>query len=155
MSTAGLRLREATREDLPAIVRMLADDPLGAKRHRLEHPLPQAYYAAFDAIAASPGNRLCVAEIDGEIVGTMQLTFIPGLDYLGAERMLIEAVRVAAERRNSGIGKAMITEAIEIARRRGCQRVELTSSASRKDAHRFYERLGFTASHVGMKLMLK
>jgi GNAT superfamily N-acetyltransferase len=150
-----MRLRKAEREDLPTIVRMLADDEFGAKRHRVEQPLPQEYYAAFDAIAASPSNLLYVAEADGEIVGTLQLTFIPGLDYLGAERMLIEAVRVARERRNSGLGKAMITQAIELARRRGCQRVELTSSASRKDAHRFYERLGFTASHVGMKLMLK
>ena len=153
--SAAMILREAKREDLPTIVRMLADDPLGKKRHRVEDPLPKDYYAAFDAIAASPSNGLYVAEADGTIVGTLQLTFILGLDYLGAERMLIEAVRVARERRNAGIGKAMIAEAIAIARRRGCQRVELTSSASRKDAHRFYERLGFTASHVGMKLMLK
>jgi GNAT superfamily N-acetyltransferase len=153
--SAGMFLREAKREDLPTIVRMLADDPLGQKRHRVEDPLPQEYHAAFDAIAASPSNTLYVAEVDGEIVGTLQLTFIPGLDYLGAERMMIEAVRVARHRRNAGLGKAIITEAIEIARRRGCQRVELTSSASRKDAHRFYERLGFVASHVGMKLMLK
>jgi GNAT superfamily N-acetyltransferase len=153
--SAGMLLREAKREDLPTIVRMLADDPLGKGRHRIEDPLPQDYYAAFDAIAASPSNRLYVAEVDGEIVGTLQLTFIPGLDYVGAERMLIEAVQVAQGRRNLGIGKTMITEAIAIARRRGCQRVELTSSASRKDAHRFYERLGFIASHVGMKLMLK
>jgi GNAT superfamily N-acetyltransferase len=153
--SATMLLREATREDLPTIVRMLADDELGKKRHRVEDPLPGEYYAAFDAIAASPSNRLYVAELDGEIVGTMQLTFIPGLDYLGAERMLIEAVRVAGNRRNAGLGKTMIAEAVDIARRRGCQRVELTSSASRRDAHRFYERLGFVASHVGMKLMLK
>ena len=153
--SAGMRLREAKREDLPTIVRMLADDPLGQKRHRVEDPLPKDYYAAFDAIAASPSNALYVAEVDGEIVGTLQLTFIPGLDYLGAERMMIEAVRVARHRRNAGLGKAILAEAIEIAQKRGCQRVELTSSASRKDAHRFYERLGFTASHVGMKLMLK
>ena len=92
-----MRLREAKREDLPTIVRMLADDPLGQKRHRVEDPLPKDYYAAFDAIAASPSNALYVAEVDGEIVGTLQLTFIPGLDYLGAERMMIEAVRVATE----------------------------------------------------------
>jgi GNAT superfamily N-acetyltransferase len=151
----AMLLRQARREDLPTIVRMLADDPLGAKRHRVEDPLPQDYYAAFDAIAASPSNALYVAEVDGAIVGTLQLTFVPGLDYVGAERMLIEAVRVARERRSTGLGKAMIAEAVEIARRRGCQRVELTSSASRKEAHRFYERLGFAASHVGMKLMLK
>src|SRR2546423_14301024 len=148
-------LRKAQRGDLPTIVRMLADDELGAKRHRVDEPLPQEYHAAFDAIAASPSNVLYVAEVEGEIVGTLQLTFIPGLDYLGAERMLIEAVRVARERRNSGLGKAMIAQAIEMARARGCQRVELTSSASRKDAHRFYERLGVTASPVGMKLMLQ
>jgi GNAT superfamily N-acetyltransferase len=153
--SAAMLLREARRDDLPTIVRMLADDVLGKKRHRVEDPLPREYHAAFDAIAASPSNRLYVAELDGEIVGTMQLTFIPGLDYLGAERMVIEAVRVARERRNAGLGKAMIAEAIDIARRRGCQRVELTSSASRRDARRFYERLGFAASHVGMKLMLK
>ena len=153
--SAHVSLREAQREDLPTIVRMLADDPLGAKRHRVEDPLPTDYYATFDAIAASPSNRLYVAEVDGEIVGTLQLTFIPGLDYVGAERMMIEAVRVARERRNAGLGKAMVIQAIEIARRRGCQRVELTSNASRRDAHRFYERLGFTASHVGLKLMLK
>jgi len=153
--SAAMILREAKREDLPTIVRMLADDPLGKKRHRVEDPLPKDYYAAFDAIAASPSNHLYVAEVDGEIVGTLQLTFIPGLDYLGAERMLIEAVRVARHRRNAGLGKAIITEAVENARRRGCQLVELTSSARRKHAHRFYERLGFTASHVGMKLMLK
>ena len=153
--SAAMQLREATREDLPTIVRMLADDELGKKRHRVEDPLPSEYHAAFDAIAASPSVRLYVAEIDGEIVGTMQLTFIPGLDYLGAERMMIEAVRVKRDRRDAGFGKAMITEAIGIARRRGCQRVELTSSTSRRDAHRFYERLGFVASHVGTKLMLK
>jgi GNAT superfamily N-acetyltransferase len=152
---SGVTLRQARREELPTIVRMLADDALGQKRHRVEEPLPGAYYAAFDAIAASPNNLLCVAEQNGEIVGTLQLTFIPGLDYLGAERMLIEAVRVRGDRRNAGIGKAMIVRAIEIAQERGCQRVELTSSASRKDAHRFYERLGFAASHVGMKLLLK
>ncbi len=152
---SDLVLREARREELPAIVRMLADDELGQKRHRVEEPLPGAYYAAFEAIAASPNNLLCVAEQNGEIVGTLQLTFIPGLDYVGAERMLIEAVRVRGERRNAGIGKAMIARAIEIAQERGCQRVELTSSASRKDAHRFYQRLGFAASHVGMKLLLK
>jgi GNAT superfamily N-acetyltransferase len=152
---SGVTLRQARREELPAIVRMLADDPLGEKRHRVEEPLPGAYYAAFDAIVASPNNLLCVAEQNGEIVGTLQLTFIPGLDYFGAERMLIEAVRVRGDRRSAGIGKAMIARAIEIAQKRGCQRVELTSSASRKDAHRFYQRLGFVASHVGMKLMLK
>jgi GNAT superfamily N-acetyltransferase len=152
---AALRLREAGREDLPRIVRMLADDPLGQERHRLADPLPQGYYAAFEAIASSPSTRLYVAEVDDEIVGTMQLTFIPGLDYVGAERMLIEAVRVARARRSAGLGTAMMAQAIGIARRRGCQRVELTSNASRKDAHRFYERLGFVASHVGMKLMLK
>jgi len=151
----AMQLREATREDLPTIVRMLADDELGKKRHRVEDPLPGEYHAAFDAIAASPSTRLYVAEVAREIIGTMQLTFIPGLDYLGAERMIIEAVRVKGDRRNAGLGKAMIAEAIAIARQRGCQRVELTSSASRRDAHRFYERLGFVASHVGMKLMLK
>src|SRR5260370_22671522 len=130
--SAGMRLREARREDLPTTVRMLADDPLGQKRHRVEDPLPKDYYAAFDAIAASPSNALYVAEVDGEIVGTLQLTFIPGLDYLGAERMMIEAVRVARHRRDAGLGKAVLPRAIAVARRPRGPRVDPTSSARRQ-----------------------
>src|SRR5260370_25276326 len=118
--SAGMRLREARREDLPTIVRMLADDPLGQKRHRVEDPLPKDYYAAFDAIAASPSNALYVAEIDGEIVGTLQLTFIPGLDYLGAERMMIEAGRAGRHPRNAALGKAHPAATIPSARPPGC-----------------------------------
>src|SRR5260370_21594083 len=114
--SAGMRLREARREDLPTIVRMLADDPLGQKRHRVEDPLPQDYYAAFDAIAASPSNALYVAEVDGEIVGTLQLTFIPGLHYLAAERLLIDAARAARLPRSAVHGEANPPQAVPPAR---------------------------------------
>lgn len=151
---ACLRLRDARREEVPAIAAMLADDVLGGSRERIEDPLPAAYYAAYEAIAASPANRLLVAELDGEIVGTLQLTFVPGLSRVGAERAQIEAVRIVAHRRGSGLGRQMIAAAIELARARGCTLVELSSSRSRTDAHRFYQGLGFVASHVGMKLTL-
>jgi GNAT superfamily N-acetyltransferase len=149
-----LTLRDATRADVPAIVRMLADDALGRGREMLSDPLPPSYYAAFDALAADRNNRLMIAEQDGAIVGTFQLTFISGLSRQGARRALIEAVRVARERRGSGLGEQMIRAAIAIARKEGCALMQLTTDKSRKDAHRFYERLGFVASHEGMKLEL-
>jgi ribosomal protein S18 acetylase RimI-like enzyme len=152
--TTAVSLRDARRDEVPAIVAMLADDALGAGRERSETPLPASYYAAFDAIAADANNRLLVAEADGELVGSLQLTFIPGLSHMGAERAQIEAVRVRSDRRGSGIGQQMITAAIVIVRERGCQTVQLTSSNSRTAAQRFYARLGFVASHVGMKLTL-
>lgn len=148
-------LRDARREDVPAIVRMLADDALGASRETTTEPLPDAYYAAFDALARDPNNRLLIAERDGETVGTLQITFIVGLSRRGAKRALIEAVRVAASYRGKGIGEEIIRGAIDIARQNGCSMVQLTTDKSRKDAHRFYERLGFAASHEGMKLMLE
>ncbi|HEX5779103.1 MAG TPA: GNAT family N-acetyltransferase [Xanthobacteraceae bacterium] len=147
-------LRDATRHDVIAIVAMLADDALGASREVTTEPLPASYYAAFDALARDPNNRLLIAEINGEIVGTMQITFIHGLSRQGAKRALIEAVRVASLHRGKGIGEQIIREAIEMARREGCAMVQLTSDKSRKDAHRFYERLGFVTSHEGMKLTL-
>jgi GNAT superfamily N-acetyltransferase len=127
---------------------------LGATRDRVSDPLPKAYYQAFDAIAASPDNRLLIAERNGEVVGTLQVTFIPGLGRRGASKMLIEEVRVAGPRRGTGIGREMIGAAVDLARARGCKSVELTSNNRRTDAHRFYARLGFVASHVGMKLAL-
>jgi GNAT superfamily N-acetyltransferase len=144
-------IRPATQNDVPAIVAMLADDPLGARR---EQPGDPAYLAAFTALAADPRQLLVVAEQDGAPVGTLQLTFIPGLSRRGATRAQIEAVRVWADRRGSGLGQELVRWAIDTARERGCVLVQLTTDNSRTDAHRFYERLGFQASHVGMKLPL-
>lgn len=145
--------RPAVVEDLPAIVAMLADDPLGAVRESPDDLAP--YRAAFDRIAADPGQYLLVADRDGEVVGTLQLTLIPGLSRKGSTRTVIEAVRVSASERGSGLGSALVTHAVEESRRLGADLVQLTSDASRTDAHRFYERLGFTGSHLGFKLNLR
>jgi GNAT superfamily N-acetyltransferase len=145
--------RPAVAGDLPAIVALLADDPLGALRESPGELAP--YRAAFARIAADPGQHLLVAERDGRVVGTLQLTLIPGLARRGATRALIEAVRVGADERGSGLGTALLTHAIEESRRLGAELVQLTSDASRTDAHRFYERLGFTGSHLGFKLSLR
>ncbi|MBV8754475.1 MAG: GNAT family N-acetyltransferase [Hyphomicrobiales bacterium] len=150
----GVTLRDARRDEVPLIVAMLADDMLGSTRDRVSDPLSAAYYQAFDDIAASPDNRLLIAELDDAVVGTLQVTFIPGLGRRGATKMLIEEVRVVGPRRGTGIGREMISAAVDLARARGCRSVELGSHKSRTDAHRFYERLGFVASHVGMKLAL-
>ncbi|GAA3703706.1 hypothetical protein GCM10022224_081770 [Nonomuraea antimicrobica] len=148
----SLLFRPARREDVPAIVAMLADDPLGAAREG--DPGDERYLAAFDRIDADPYDELIVAERDGEVVGTMQLTYLAGLSRLGSERCQIEAVRVADSARGQGLGRKMITWAIDRARARGCAIVQLTSDRSRTDAHRFYDSLGFTDSHVGYKLTL-
>ncbi|MEO3767625.1 GNAT family N-acetyltransferase [Streptomyces sp. B8F3] len=147
-----LAIRRATAADVPAIVAMLADDPLGATRETPDDPAP--YDDAFARLAADPGQYLAVAERDGRVVGTVQLTVIPGLSRRGATRALIEAVRVHREERGGGLGTQLIEWAVEEARGRGCAVVQLTSDATRTDAHRFYERLGFAASHVGFKRML-
>jgi GNAT superfamily N-acetyltransferase len=147
---ADVEIRRATAQDVPAIVAMLADDPLGADRER---PGDRAYGAAFTDIDADPRQVLVVAAAGSEVVGTLQLTFIPGLSRLGSTRALIEAVRVRADRRGDGLGARLIRWAIDTARARGAAMVQLTTDASRTDAHRFYERLGFQASHVGMKLI--
>jgi GNAT superfamily N-acetyltransferase len=139
---------------VPIIVRMLVDDPLGSTRERYEEPLPQAYYDAFEATANDPNNRHMIAEVDGNLVGTLHLVFIRGVARMGATRAQIEAVRIAAGQRGEGIGRKMIEAAIEMARERGCSLVQLTTDKTRKDAHRFYESLGFVASHEGMKLSL-
>ena len=153
--SATVTLRDARRDEVPAIVGMLADDMLGSAREATSDPLPASYYAAFDALARDPNNRLLIAERGGEIVGTLQITFIVGLSRRGAKRALIEAVRIATPHRGKGIGEEIMRAAIEIARREGCAMVQLTTDKSRKDAHRFYEKLGFTASHEGMKLILE
>jgi GNAT superfamily N-acetyltransferase len=150
----SVTLRPARREDVCAIVAMLADDALGASREVLSDPLPQAYYDAFEEMARDPNNRLLIAEKGGAVVGTLQITYIRGLSRGGMRRALIEAVRVASDKRGEGIGEEIIRAVIALARAEGCAMVQLTTDKSRKDAHRFYERLGFTASHEGMKLML-
>lgn len=152
--TVKLTLRDARREDVPAIVAMLADDMLGAQREVTAEPLPQGYYDAFDALARDPNNRLLIAEAGQEIVGSFQITFIHGLSRQGAKRAIIEAVRIARPYRGKGYGEQMIREAVEIARGEKCAMVQLTTDKSRTDAQRFYERLGFERSHEGMKLML-
>ena len=147
-------LRKARREDLPAIVGLLADDGLGNGREDARLPLDEAYINAFDALDGDPNQFLVVAQ-DGEaIVGTMQLTFIAGVSRKGAWRGQIEAVRVAASHRGGGLGQRMFEFAIEESRSRGCSLAQLTTDRTREDAHRFYDRLGFVPSHIGYKLKL-
>lgn len=150
-----LNFREAERGDVAAIVQLLADDPLGAQRESLSDPLPDSYLAAFDAVQRDPNNELIVAETDGVVIGVLQLTFIPYLTHRGGWRALIEGVRVSSGARSGGTGGAMMRWAIERARQRGCVMIQLTTDRTRGDALRFYERLGFVASHHGMKLVLQ
>jgi GNAT superfamily N-acetyltransferase len=154
-ANSNLSFRKAAHGDLPEVVRLLADDPLGARRERYELPLPASYLTAFDAIEADPNNELVVACMDGRIVGVLQITFIPYLTYQGTWRALIEGVRVDSGVRSAGIGKALLERAIARSRERGCRLVQLTTDKSRADARRFYEKLGFVASHEGMKLQLE
>jgi GNAT superfamily N-acetyltransferase len=151
----NLQFRKASAKDLQAIVLLLVDDPLGAKRERYETPLPQSYLRAFEAIDADPNNELVVATLEGEVVGVLQLTFIPYLTYQGGWRALVEAVRVKTRLRSKGLGKALFEWAIERSRERRCHMVQLTTDKSRADAKRFYESLGFVATHEGMKLHLQ
>ena len=149
-----LLFREATEEDLPRIVGLIADDEFGAARDDASLPLKQDYLEAFRAIDGDPRNRLIVACLDEELVGTLQLTFIPGIARSGALRGQIEAVRVVNSRRDQGIGGRIMIWAIEECRKMGCRLVQLTSEKKRDDAHRFYGRLGFQATHTGFKLKL-
>jgi len=155
MAEPALSFRLARAGDVPDIVRMLADDPLGSTRERFEEPLPEAYGQAFRAIDADANNELVVAVQDDRVVGVLQLTFIPYLTYQGGWRALIEGVRVASGTRSRGVGKALLKCAIARARERGCIMVQLTTDKVRVDARRFYEALGFVASHDGMKLHLR
>ena len=146
--------RAATEADLPAIVALYADDALGATRELPALPLDPRYAEAFAQIDADDHQLLAVAKDDSKIVGTLQLTFIRGLAFRGGLRGQIEAVRTAAARRGQGIGAAFVGWAVDRCRERGCHIVQLTSNNSRTEAHRFYGRLGFTASHTGFKLQL-
>ncbi len=154
MATAPMiEFRNARTEDLPAIVRLLADDALGAKRENASDLAP--YLKAFAALTAQKGNAIIVGEDNGNVVACLQLTIVPGLSRQGATRAFIEGVRVAQSLRRKGTGEALVKHAIDKARAAGCRLVQLTSDKSRLDAHRFYERLGFKASHIGMKLELE
>jgi len=148
------RFRPAVRADVEAIVRLLADDVLGSGREEYALPLPQQYYAAFEAIERDPNNELIVVELDDTVVGVLQITYIPYLTYRGSWRAQIEGVRVDSSLRSSGVGRKLFVWAIARARAKGCRLVQLTSDKSRPDAIRFYESLGFTASHEGLKLHL-
>jgi ribosomal protein S18 acetylase RimI-like enzyme len=146
-----VHVRAARRDDVPAIVHLLADDTLGASREQPTEPPPQAYWDAFDAISAQRGNEVLVAEADGEVVGCLQLTVIPGLSRMGATRGQLEGVRVSSKHRGRRIGEALVEAATDRARDLGCTVIQLTTDKTRVDAHRFYERLGFESTHIGMK----
>ena len=148
------KLREATEDDLPTLVALLADDPLGASRERRDGGVSTAYREAFRAIQASPDQQILVADHQGAVVGLLQLSFLPHLTYEGGWRAQVEGVRVAAEHRSRGLGRFLLEGAIERARSRGCHMIQLTTDRRRPEALRFYEGLGFQASHVGMKLHL-
>lgn len=143
--------RTASRADVPAIVVLLADDALGRAR---ENALPEAYLAAFDAITANPMHQLVVGEVGGQVLACAQMTILHGLSRGGAKRALVEAVRVAAPLRGRGHGAALMAEVEARARAAGATILQLTTDKSRRDAHRFYARLGFEASHEGMKKTL-
>lgn len=149
-----LVIREAVRADVAAIVDLLADDRLGAHRERVEDPVAPVYLRAFDEMRVQPGNDLLVAVLGPEVVGCLQLTIATGLSRQGMRRAQLEGVRVKGAYRGQGIGEQLIRAAIDRARAAGCGIAQLTSDATRLDARRFYERLGFEASHVGMKIML-
>lgn len=151
---SGIVMRRAAEGDLPGIVAMLADDALGATRENASLPLDAAYTDAFRAIDTDPNQILAVATRDSALVGCLQVTFIPGLSRRGAWRAQIESVRVDSSARGSGLGRLMFEWAIDLARDRGCGLVQLTSDSARPAAHRFYESLGFVASHTGFKLTL-
>jgi len=147
-------IRPARESDLPNIIELLADDPLGQHREDISSPPNPRYVAAFQAITADVHQLLCVMTVDEEVIGTLQITFIPGLGRTGAWRGQIEAVRIAAAHRGAGLGQQMIAWAIAACRARDCSFVQLTTDRNRAEAHRFYERLGFVDSHVGYKLTL-
>jgi GNAT superfamily N-acetyltransferase len=151
---AEIRFRIATEKDLDSIVAMLADDVLGSKRERYEHPLPISYIKAFEAITSDPNNELVVACDGNKVIGVQQITFTPYITHQGAWRATIEGVRTLASVRGKGVGTELIKWAIQRAEERGCHLVQLTTDKKRPDALRFYERLGFKATHEGLKLKL-
>jgi ribosomal protein S18 acetylase RimI-like enzyme len=152
-ATSSITIRRARRDDVGIIVRMLADDPLGGARERLEEPLPPSYFQAFERVDRDQNIQLVVAvDGDGAVIGCLQLCILPGISSQGASRGLIEDVRVATHCRSRAIGEQMVRWAIAEAREKGCKLVELLTHNTRVDAQRFYVRLGFAPSHVGMTL---
>ncbi|RTQ92769.1 GNAT family N-acetyltransferase [Lysinibacillus telephonicus] len=149
-----IKFRTATEKDLESIVAMLADDFLGSKRERYEHPLPTSYIKAFEAITSDPNNELVVACIGNEVIGVQQITFTPYITHQGGWRATIEGVRTSASVRGQGVGTELIKWAIQHAKERGCHLIQLTTDKQRPDALRFYERIGFKATHEGLKLKL-
>ncbi|GGD49107.1 GNAT family N-acetyltransferase [Muriicola marianensis] len=150
-----MKFRKAIKDDLPAIVAMLADDPLGMAREDYREPLPESYVRAFQAIDVDPNQELIVLENEeGEVIGTLQLSFLQYLTYRGGVRAQIEAVRIRKDQRGEGIGRKMFTWAIDRARERKAHVLQLTTDKKRPEAIAFYEALGFTATHEGMKMHL-
>ncbi|MFE2512338.1 GNAT family N-acetyltransferase [Streptomyces naganishii] len=147
-----LEIRAAVAADVPAIVAMLADDPLGARRESPDDLTP--YLTALERLSADPHQHLMVAVRGNKVVGTLQLSVIPGLSRRGSTRSIIEGVRIHADERGGGLGTRLIEWAVDTSRDLGCGLVQLTSDRTRTDAHRFYERLGFEPSHIGFKLQL-
>lgn len=147
---SAVTIRHARRNDVGVIVAMLADDPLGSGRERIEDPLPSSYFRAFEAVEKDPNIQLVVAEQGGAVVGCLQLCILPGLSSQGASRALIEDVRVATHCRSRGIGEQLVQWAVAQARASECKLIELLTHNTRVDAQRFYKRLGFQPSHVGM-----
>ncbi len=151
-----MKFRKAIRSDVPFIVAMLAHDKLGSQREDYRDPLPEVYYQAFSAIDSDPNQELMVVENEEqEVIGTLQLTFIPYLTYQGGIRAQIEAVRIREDQRGQGLGEQLFQWAINRAREKGAHLLQLTTDKKRPDALRFYEKLGFRASHEGMKLHFK
>ncbi|XUJ36066.1 N-acetyltransferase family protein [Bradyrhizobium japonicum] len=150
MNEKSVSIRPARREDVAAIVAMLADDHLGRARERVEDPLPASYYQAFERVERDQNLTLVVAESEGRVVGCLQLAILPGISTQGGIRGLLEDVRVASDCRSRGIGEQLVQWAVAEAKARGCDLVELLTHQTRTDAQRFYKRLGFAASHVGM-----
>lgn len=149
-----ITFRHATEKDLDRIVEMLSDDVLGSQRERYEHPLPNSYIEAFKAIASDLNNELVVACYGNEIVGVQQITFTPYITHQGGWRATIEGVRISSSVRGKGVGTQLIQWAIERAKERDCHLIQLTTDKKRDDALRFYEHLGFNATHEGMKMKL-
>lgn len=151
---SNVRFRIATKHDLDRIVEMLADDVLGSKRERNERPLPDSYIKAYQAITADPNNELLVACRGDEVIGVQQITFTPYITHQGGWRATIEGVRTSSSERGKGLGTELIRFGIQRAKERGCHLVQLTTDKKREDALRFYESLGFTATHEGLKMKL-
>ena len=147
-----ISFRDACKEDVYQLVKMLADDTLGSQRENLARPLEQSYLDAFDTIERDPNHHIVVLEIAMEIAGMMQVSYLPNLTYRGGWRAQIEGVRVAQQWRGKGMGRLLIDKAIVLAREKGCRMIQLTTDKNRPEAIAFYQRLGFEDSHIGMKL---